>query len=139
MKQNGSKSLTRSGLFSGLEAKSQSQVGTALQVYFNLGVLQEKLHQLVSDQVKSVATSLKDCLDPKKIEVAVIEQLPAAAIQQVSSLTPFIYCRLFIKIIDLPGGQIYDPSLVTPFSFLFLQAIPTSPSRILEGLFAVTR
>ena len=95
--QNGTELLTRPGLFSGLEAKSQSQVGTALQVYFNLGVLQEKLHQLVSDQIKGVATSLKDCLDPKKIEVAVIEQLPAAAIQQVSSLTQFFYSRLFIK------------------------------------------
>ena len=116
--------MTRSGLFSGLEAKSQSQVGTALQVYFNLGVLQEKLHQLVSDQVKSVATSLKDCLDPKKIEVAVIEQLPAAAIQQVSSLTQFIYCRLFIKIIDLPGGQIND-SLLAGILFFFIP--PSNP------------
>ena len=117
--QHGTELLTRPGLFSGLEAKSQSQVGTALQVYFNLGVLQEKLHQLVSDQVKSVATSLKDCLDPKKIEVAVIEQLPAAAIQQVSSLTQFIYCRLFIKIIDLPGGQIND-SLSAGILFFFI-------------------
>ena len=74
----------------------------------------------MSDQVKSVATSLKDCLDPKKIEVAVIEQLPAAAIQQVSSLTQFIYCRLFIKIIGLPGGQIND-SLSAGILFFFIQ------------------
>ena len=43
------------------------------------------------------------------------------------------------KIIDLPEGQINDPSLWKRYSLLFLPATPTSPSRILEGLFEVTR
>ena len=65
-----------------MQAKSQSQVGTALQVYFNLGILAEKVQQVTSDQIRQVSASLKDSLDPKKIEAAVIDQLPAAAVQQ---------------------------------------------------------
>merc|ERR1712198_804814 len=41
--------------------------------------------------------------------------------------------------IDLPGGQINDPSLGKHYSLPFLPATPPSPSRTLEGLFELTR
>ena len=43
------------------------------------------------------------------------------------------------KLIDLPGGQINDPSSGKRYSLPFLPAIPSSPSRTLEGLFELTR
>ena len=48
----------------------------------------------------------------------------------------FLFCK---KIIDLPWGQINDPSLGKHYSLLFLLAIPSSPSWTLEGLFELTR
>ena len=47
--------------------------------------------------------------------------------------------RLVIKIIDLPGGQINDPSSGKHYFLPFLPATPSSPSRTLEGLFELTR
>ena len=43
------------------------------------------------------------------------------------------------KIIDLPVGQINDPSSGKYYSLPFLPATPSSPSRTLEGLFELTR
>ena len=48
----------------------------------------------------------------------------------------FPFCK---KIIDLPGGQINDPSSGKHYSLPFLPATPSSPSRTLEGLFELTR
>ena len=45
----------------------------------------------------------------------------------------------FWKLIDLPGGQINDPSSGKHYSLPFLPATPSSPSRTLEGLFELTR
>ena len=58
--------------------------------------------------------------------------------QQVWSLNniPFIFCK---KIIDLPGGQIYDPSSGKHYSLPFLPATPSCPSWTLEGLFKLRR
>ena len=50
------------------------------------------------------------------------------------------FCSLFVKnIIDLPGGQINDPSSGKHYSLPFLLATPSSLSRTLEGLFELTR
>ena len=50
------------------------------------------------------------------------------------------FCFLFVKkIIDLPGGQINDPSSGKHYSLLFLPETPLSPSRTLERLFELTR
>ena len=45
----------------------------------------------------------------------------------------------FKKLIDLPGGQINDPSSGKNFSLPFLPATPLSLSWILEGLFELTQ
>ena len=73
----------------GLETKSQSQIGTALQVYFNLGLLATKMGQVLSEKIKEVQTCLKDCFDVKKIEAAVFEQLPASAVAKVKQTPHF--------------------------------------------------
>ena len=54
-------------------------------------------------------------------------------------LTQFFSVSSLWKIIDLPGGQINDPSSGKHYSLPFLPATPSSPSRILEGLFELTR
>ena len=43
------------------------------------------------------------------------------------------------KIIDMPGGQIIDPSSGKHYFLPFLPVAPLSPSRTLEGLFELTR
>ena len=43
------------------------------------------------------------------------------------------------KIVDLPGGQINDPSSGKHYSLQFLLATPSSLSRTLEGLFELTQ
>ena len=43
------------------------------------------------------------------------------------------------KIIELPGGQINDPSPGKHYSLPFLSVTPSSPSRNLEGLFELTQ
>ena len=68
----------------GLETKSQSQIGTALQVYFNLGLLATKMGQVLNEKIKEVQVCLKDCFDVKKIEAAVFDQLPASALAKVT-------------------------------------------------------
>merc|ERR1711923_633389 len=56
--------------------------------------------------------------------------------QQVWQLTQFFpLCK---KIIDLPGGQINDPSSGKHYSLPFLPT-PSSLSRTFEGLFELTR
>ena len=84
-----------------MQAKSQSQVGTALQVYFNLGILAEKVQQVTSDQIRQVVTSLRDSLDPKKIEAAVIDQLPAAAVKQQKGKVQANNFRYFLLLIPV--------------------------------------
>ena len=60
-------------------------------------------------------------------------------VQQVWPLTQFFSVSFWWKLIDLPGGQINDPSSGKHCSLLFLPATPSSPSRTLEGLFELTR
>ena len=59
-------------LRSGLESKSQSQIGTALQVYHNLGVLNAKIEQIVADKISVAKSSLKTSLNVKKIEASAV-------------------------------------------------------------------
>ena len=58
---------------------------------------------------------------------------------QVWPLTQFYSVSFLWKIIDLPGGQINDPSSGKHYSLPFLPATPSSPSRTLEGLFELKR
>ena len=51
----------------------------------------------------------------------------------------FFSVSFLCKLIDLPGGQINDPSSGKHYSLPFLPATPSSPSRTLEGLFELTR
>ena len=52
---------------------------------------------------------------------------------QVWPPTQFFSCLPFCKtIIDLPGGQINNPSLEKHYSVMFLPASPSSPSRTLD-------
>ena len=54
-------------------------------------------------------------------------------------VTQFFSVSILLKLIDLPGGQINDPSSGKHYSLPFLPATPSSPSRTLEGLFELTR
>ena len=54
-------------LASGMETKSQNQMGVALQVYFNLNLLPTKIEQVVLDEVKVVKLALDNSLDARKI------------------------------------------------------------------------
>ena len=58
---------------------------------------------------------------------------------QVWALTQFFLLLFCKKIIDLPEGQINDPSSKKHFSLPLLPATPSSMSRTLEGLFELTR
>ena len=58
---------------------------------------------------------------------------------QVWPLTQFFSVSFLWKLIDLPGGQINDPSSGKHHSLPFLPATPSSLSRTLEGLFELTR
>ena len=58
---------------------------------------------------------------------------------QVWPLPQFFSLSILWKLIDLPGGQIYDPSSGKRYSLSFLPATPSSPFRTLEGLFELTR
>ena len=49
----------------------------------------------------------------------------------------YYFCFLFVKIIDLPGGQINDPLLGKHHSLPFLPATPSSPSWALDSLCAL--
>ena len=59
--------------------------------------------------------------------------------KQVWPLTQLFSVSFLWKLIDLPGGQINDPSSGKHYSLPFLPATPSSPSRTLEGLFELTR
>ena len=66
--------------------------------------------------------------------------VPAKVVSyQVWPLTQFFSVSFLRKLIDLPGGQINDPSSGKHYSLPFLPATPSSPSRTLEGLFELTR
>ena len=58
---------------------------------------------------------------------------------QVWTLTQFFSVTFLWKLIDLPGGQINDPSSGKHYSLPFLPATPSSASRTLEGLFELTQ
>ena len=55
------------------------------------------------------------------------------------AINSFFSVSFLKKIIDLPGGQINDPSSGKHYSLPFLPATPSSPSWTLEGLFELTR
>ncbi|KAL3159741.1 hypothetical protein ABBQ38_010147 [Trebouxia sp. C0009 RCD-2024] len=51
----------------GIETLSQADVGSALQVYFNLGLLTQAVSELLEQHTRQFAASVKDILDPKKL------------------------------------------------------------------------
>ena len=67
------------------------------------------------------------------------EVSPAAEAVQVWPLTQFFQFPFGMKIIDLPEGQIDDPSKGKYFSLPFLPAIRSFLSLTLEGLFELTQ
>ena len=70
-----------------------------------------------------------------KVAVATVRALNYL---KVWSPTQFFLLPFCLKIINLPGGQINDPSLGKDFSLPFLPSTPSSPSQTLEGLFELT-
>ncbi|DBA86122.1 hypothetical protein WJX77_008098 [Trebouxia sp. C0004] len=53
----------------GIETLSQAEVGSALQVYFNLGLLRKAVSDLLDHHTRQFGSSIKDILDPKKLSV----------------------------------------------------------------------
>ena len=58
--------------------------------------------------------------------------------QSGQAYNPIFSVSFFLEIIDLPEGQINDPSSGKNFSLPFLPATLLSPSRTIEGLFELT-
>ena len=58
---------------------------------------------------------------------------------QVWTLTQFFTVSFLYKLIDLPLGQINDPSSGKHYSLPFLPATSLSPPRTLKGLFELTQ
>lgn len=54
-------------LATGMESKNQNQMALALQVYFNLGVLQVKIEELLSKKVKDLSNKMGELLDVQRI------------------------------------------------------------------------
>ena len=61
-------------LNSGMESRSQNQIGIALQVYFNLNILPEKVERVVNGFVKKIKAKMTDCLDGRKININLNEE-----------------------------------------------------------------
>ena len=61
-------------LNSGMESRSQNQIGIALQVYFNLNILPEKVERVVNGFVKKIKAKMTDCLDGRKINITLNEE-----------------------------------------------------------------
>ncbi|DBA73074.1 TPA: hypothetical protein ACH3X2_010013 [Trebouxia sp. C0005] len=51
----------------GIETLSQAEVGSALQVYFNLGLLRKAVSDPLDYHTRQFGSSIKDTLDPKKL------------------------------------------------------------------------
>lgn len=54
-------------LAQGVEAQNQAEVGSALQVFFNLGELREVASQQVTQQLAALDRAAAAALDPKKV------------------------------------------------------------------------
>ena len=90
-------------------------------------------------QVKMVAVVIATLRLPQTaftIPTTTTTTQPMSTQLQVWPLTHFFFVS---KIIDLPGGQINDPSWGKHCSLMFLPATPSSASWTLEGLFELTR
>ena len=61
-------------LNAGMESRSQNQIGIALQVYFNLNILPEKVERVVNGFVKKIKAKMTDCLDGRKINIVLNEE-----------------------------------------------------------------
>ena len=61
-------------LASGMESKSQNQMGIALQVFFNLNVLPEKVNQVMNNMLKDVKSNASELLDGKRINASLMEE-----------------------------------------------------------------
>ena len=61
-------------LNAGMESRSQNQIGIALQVYFNLNILPEKVERVVNGFVKKIKAKMTDCLDGRKINIILNEE-----------------------------------------------------------------
>ena len=61
-------------LKSGMESKSQNQMGVALQVFFNLNILNDKVKQVQSDLLKEIKIKAAELLDGKKINSTFVSE-----------------------------------------------------------------
>ena len=82
-------------LWSGMESKSQNQMGTALQVFFNLNILPEKIQQVEAAFMKHLKSKAAEYLDGKSINIAisseksvqaVAKQVPGRSNRSISSV-----------------------------------------------------
>ena len=80
-------------LSSGMESKGQNQMGIALQVFFNLNVLPEKVYQVISSMLKDIKNKASELLDAKKINSLLITEdskqgknLPGRTSRTISSV-----------------------------------------------------
>eukprot|EP00112_Aurelia_sp_Birch-Aquarium-sp1_P024876 Seg803.12 transcript_id=Seg803.12/GoldUCD/mRNA.D3Y31 product="Conserved oligomeric Golgi complex subunit 5" protein_id=Seg803.12/GoldUCD/D3Y31 len=51
----------------GLDSQNQTQTGTALQVFYNLGLLQDRVDEVLSKYSALLQENIVDSLDPKKV------------------------------------------------------------------------
>ncbi|KAK3243297.1 hypothetical protein CYMTET_47037 [Cymbomonas tetramitiformis] len=61
------RSKAEAQLKQGMNTLSQAEVGSVLQVYYNLGELKPTVHMLVAKYVQQLGTHMADCLNPAKI------------------------------------------------------------------------
>ena len=55
-----------------MESKSQNQMGVALQVFFNLNILPEKVEHVETTLLQNLKAKVTESLDGKKINSALI-------------------------------------------------------------------
>ena len=55
-----------------MESKSQNQMGVALQVFFNLNILPEKVVHVETTLLQNLRAKVTESLDGKKINAALI-------------------------------------------------------------------
>ena len=81
--------------------------------------------------------AIPNCLKLDDLALLILSDLNGLD-SKVWPLTQFFSVSFLWKIIDLPGGQINDPSWEKQYSLPFLLETPLSLSRTFEGLFELT-
>ena len=71
-----------------MESKSQNQMGVALQVFFNLNVLPEKVEHVEITLLKNLKLKATECLDGKKINASLISEEASRNPQQSKNNLP---------------------------------------------------